>query len=221
VFSSPPDTPPPILALQCQDTSDFARLFYLICSRSLLCKDLYSLDVARHNNSFVYEHDFDSFKYDITRITFFPASNSSGGPVDWDGHPLTYYIWPPEWQPPVTLDYTANYSAEPCSETTDLSGNTSESLMFVDVSLDLMKTYRAFISNAYRCNDYNEQPIYDLVSGQFYCAPVQGKLSHVDANHRQIMFFMAVLQNALTLTLLVAVVLIGIKIMNKHRADIV
>lgn len=209
----------PVVALQCQDKSDFAQLFYLICSQSVLCRELYNLDVPHHNNSWVYDRDFHRFQYQITQTVFFPSPAYSAGdhPADWDGHPMTYHLWPAGWQPPVTLEYvggdntTTNTTS--CSESTDLSGNTTESLLLIYVSLDLMKSYRAFISNEHRCNDYNEQPIFDWVSGEFHCATISGKSSLTDANYREIIFYLTLLIIGFVLVFILSAVLIGVRLL--------
>jgi hypothetical protein len=209
----------PILALQCQDKADFARLFYLICSNSVLCRELYSLDVPHHNNSWVYDRDFHRFQYQITQTVFFPSPDyvynvsTTQHPVDWDGHPMTYYIWTQDWQPPITLEYIGVNSSTACSESVDISGNTTESLLLVYVSLDLMKSYRAFISNEHRCNDYNEQPLFDMASGEFHCTTLSGKSSLTDASYRQLIFYLTLLVAGFTLVFVLAAVLIGIRLL--------
>lgn len=207
----------PVVALRCQDKDDFARLFYLICSRSVLCRELYSLDVPHHNNSWVYDRDFHRFQYQITQTVFFPPAGGVDAqqqhPADWDGYPMTHYIWSEAWQPPITLEYTLNTTDVACADSVDLSGNTTESLLLIYVSLDMMKSYRAFISNEHRCNDYNEQPIFDLASGEFHCATISGKSSLTDASYRQLIFYLTVLVAGFTLVFLLASVLIGIRLL--------
>jgi len=201
-----------VLSLQCHDSDDFARLFYLICSKEVLCRELYNLDVPNQNNSWVYDHDFHRFQFQITQTFFFSTGSE---PTEWDGQPMTYYIWPEAWQPPITLEYVGsdNVTVAPCSESTDLSGNTTESALLIYVSLDMMKSYRAFISNDLRCNDYNEQPIFDLATGQFYCKVISGKSTLTDADYRQLIFYITMVTVGFTLVFLLASVLIGIKLL--------
>ena len=197
-------------ALECQDKSDFARLLYKICSRSVLCKELYYLDVPHHNNTLIYERDFRRFQYQITQVVFFPSA--SPPPPDWDGQPLTVYIWPPEWQPPITLDYVVSVSP-PCSESTDLSGNSTDSLVLIYVSLDLMKSYRQYISNEHYCNEYSERPIFDPLTGEFHCAPVSGKSATTAAHYRHLIFFLVLLNLAIMLIFAFGSTLIGIRLL--------
>lgn len=208
--------PPAPLQLECQDKSDFARLLYLICSHSVLCTELYYLDVPHHNNSLIYERDFRRFQYQITQVLFFPSSsyNASLPMPGFDGYPLTFYIWPPEWQPLVTLDYTLNSSTTPCSESINImDSNDTQILMFVYVSLSLMKDYRQYISNEHRCNDYSEVPIFNLDTGEFHCVQLSGKTSNIEASSRQLLFLLAIMALLVGFAIMAGQTFIGLQLL--------
>jgi hypothetical protein len=176
---------------------------------------MYNLDVTHYDNALIYEHDFHRFRFQVSQIVFFPSINGTNySTPGWDGHPVTYYIWPAEWQPPVTLDYVGPSLAPPCSNATDLSGNSTESLMFIYVSLDLMKSYRTYISNDHRCNDYNEVAIFDLSTGHFHCITIPGKASRTDASYRQIIFYLVIMTLGFALVSIIGETLIGIYLME-------
>jgi hypothetical protein len=205
---------PPILTLECQNTTDFASLMFAICSRDVLCKELYDLDVGHHNNSLILEHDFHRFQFEVTQIPFFPpslnVSGGGGGQV-----PLTVYIYPSIWLPPITLDYTTNVTLEPCSEAVNvLDNNDTQVLGFVWVSLDLLKSYRQYISNARRCNDFSEYAIFSRETGRFQCVQMSGKVSNIEASSRHLLFLLAIMSAGIAAIILAGQSMIGARLLG-------
>ena len=175
------------ITIQCVDRDDYYRLMYQICSKQVLCKELYYLDVPHHNNTVIVEQDYQRFRYQMSLIVFYTYSPP---PPHWDGVPLVEILFPPVWQPNVTIEFSSSTSP-PCKESYDLEDPSN--LEFIYLSLYTLQSYKEYISNEHYCADFNERPIYNPATGEFDCFCTNDKLCNNVASYRQLMLYIMLL----------------------------
>lgn len=145
--------------LYCVDEEDLYRLLYTICIRSILCREVYYLDESNDRN-------FDKFMRQLSLIKLFNQNEPNFKTEDL----FITQIWPSEWCPYYTVQYQ---STDYCSQ------SAPPSLTFVYAAMDMMMTYKQFISNEHYCNDHNERLIWD--GSSFRCICRRGRTCHNDA----------------------------------------
>lgn len=147
--------------LICRDPEDLYHLLYAICIRSILCREIYYLDES-------VERNFRKFMSQLSLIKLFHHSQQMGV----EGEELfVSQIWPQEWCPYYAVQYLANGTN--CSQTGP------PTLTFVYAVMDMMMTYKQYISNEHYCNDHNERLLWDGHS--FRCICRHGRTCHNDA----------------------------------------
>lgn len=144
--------------LTCVDNEDLYRLLYTICIRSILCREIYYLDESNERN-------FHKFMHQLSLIKLFHHHNESIEDL------FVTQIWPSEWCPYYMIQY------EPT--VTNCSQIGPPSITFVYAVMDMMMTYKQYISNEHYCNDHNERLIWD--GNQFRCICRRGRTCHNDA----------------------------------------
>lgn len=228
------------ISLTCHNETDFYWLLYGICRETVLCRELYYLEPPGANlTQLAQERDFRKFHYQLSLISFFsviqnstdpPSPNNTGSPHHHHHHQHQYYyhhhgdgasiiedIWPPEWAPNITVTYvgTGNNSIVSCSEAFNALDPSNALLIYT--SIDVMKSYKLFISNEHYCNDYNERPLYDPYSGRFHCVCSSGKICYKEGNWRELIFVMTLGNGAILIVLIIAVILVGFLFLPNHR----
>ena len=219
LFSCARSEPLVEISLTCQNENDIYLLLYEICTRTVLCRELFYLESLDANiSTLTRERDFRKFHYQLAQISFFHiVVNTTEDPHHYhhhgDGTLVVNDIWPEEWAPNITVTYVGS-SGSPCSETFNMTdvGN----MLFIYSTLDIMKTYKQYISNEHYCNDYNERAIYDVHLHEFHCICPSDKVCYREGSWRQMIFSMTVINIAIYLILVVAVFLVGIRLLPNH-----
>lgn len=210
------------ISLVCQSESDFYHLLYQICTKTVLCRELFYLESLDANiTALARERDFRKFHYQLAQIAFFHTILNTTEDFHehhyhhhGDGTLVVEDIWPSEWAPNITVTYVGS-AGSACSENynmTDL-GN----MLFIYSVLDTMKTYKQYISNEHYCNDYNERAIFDTHLGEFHCICPSEKVCYKEGSWRQMILSMTVINIAIYLILVVAVFLVGIRLLPNHQ----
>lgn len=210
------------ISLTCQNEGDFYHLLYQICTKTVLCRELFYLEPLEANiSSLARERDFRKFHYQLAQISFFHTIINTTEDLHenhyhhhGDGTLVVEDIWPQEWAPNITVTYVGSTGSS-CSETfnmTDL-GN----MPFIYTALDIMKTYKQYISNEHYCNDYNERAIFDTHLREFHCICPSEKVCYKEGSWRQMIFSMTVINIAIYLILVIAVFLVGIRLLPNHQ----
>jgi hypothetical protein len=153
--------------LICRDGEDLYHLLYAICIRSILCREIYYLDESKERN-------FRKFMSQLSLIKLFHHSqmDGGGGEEGVEGELFVSQIWPQEWCPYYAVQYLAN-------ATTNCSQTGPPTLTFVYAVMDMMMTYKQYISNEHYCNDHNERLLWDGYT--FRCICRHGRSCHNDA----------------------------------------
>ena len=149
------------------------------------------------------ERDFTRFQYHLSLVRFFntPLSDS-----------IVSVIWPAPWAPNITVSY--NTTGDSCSET--FNQTSLDNIAFIYAVVDIMKTYKKDISNEHYCDDYNEIPIFDLATHRIHCICPSSKICYKEGSWREIIFYLSITQNLLLILFIVAVFLVGIRLLRNH-----
>ena len=211
------------ISLTCQNEVDFYQLLYDICAETVLCRELFYLESLEADiSSLARERDFRKFHYQLSQIDFFHAvDNITDDPHHHhnnyhhhgDGTLVVTDIWPLVWAPNITVTYVGS-SSPSCHETYNLTdlGN----MLFIYSVLDIMKTYKQYISNEHYCNDYNERAIFDTYLHEFHCICPSEKVCYKEGSWRQMIFSMTMINIGIYLILVIAVFLVGIRLLPNH-----
>lgn len=223
------------IPLTCHNETDFYTLLYKVCTKCVLCRELYYLEAPDSNiTSLARERDFRKFHYQLSLILFFTViDNSTSYPPPsptphhhhhhqnqhyhhhGDGTQITSYIYPEEWAPNITVTYIGlDNSSLACSDSFNMTD--SANLLFIYTTLDIMKSYKEYISNEHYCNDYNERAIFDPVSGEFHCICMSGKMCYKEGNWREMIFLIVIIQVILTFILYFGVFIVGTRLLHNE-----
>jgi len=100
------------------------------------------------------------------------------------------YMWPSEWLPTIEIQYNESFTAS-CNASFNYSDVANRD--FLLIAVDLMKTFKEYISNEHYCSDYNERPVIDLSTGEFQCYCMQGRECNSEGNWRQMIFLLMIM----------------------------
>jgi hypothetical protein len=151
--------------LVCQNRTDYHALLYGLCSRALICHELYGLDA----------HSERKFDYQISRVQFF----AQGG--DADARPLIRLLLRGEWQPDLVVAFNA--SAPPCL---------NASASFARTALYLLESYKSFVARDFFCPGPGERLLFDE-AGVAHCLCPEGRACSSETNFKQILTLLLVL----------------------------
>lgn len=214
-----------VIDLVCQNENDFYLLLYDICTRTVLCRELFYLEAKDANiTTLARERDFRKFHYQLSQISFYnvinnstdPHHHHSGNHHHGDGTLIVNDIWPEPWAPNITVTFVGS-DLPPCSETfnmTDLSN-----MYFIYTSLSIMEIYKQYISNEHYCNDYNERALFDTHLHEFHCICPSEKVCYKEGSWRQLVFTLVMINIAFYFLLVVAVFIVGIRLLPNHTSS--
>lgn len=199
------------ITINCQDEQDFYQLMYSICRQCILCRELYFINAP---SVVANEYDFRKFYYQLSQILLFNGSNIQS---HYHHHnytpnntPFINYMWPSEWLPTIQIEYTTNVS---CNTTFNYSDTANRD--FLLIAVDLMKTYKEYVSNEHYCADYNERPVFDLFNEQFTCYCIENKQCNNEGNYKQLIFLLMLMVIGLLVAVFSTELLIAIRLINK------
>lgn len=197
-----------LATLRCRNATDLARLLYVICNRSVLCRELYYLEGGAH--------DFQKFSHQLSLVALFnrePAQSTRAL--------LATQIWPRDWAPyylvqyepgaPSCVDTLARWLGQSPAQAvaggglvaTAAASDGGGALTFVYASWGMMMTYKQYMSNEHYCNDHNERLLYDPADQSFHCECRSGKVcNNSDATWNGMVTFMGVAVILLLLALI-------------------
>ena len=190
------------VTIECQNETDFYHLMYQTCRQSILCRELYYLSGPVEPTN---EYNFRRFKYQLSQIRLFNDNNYAGNVSNL----FIYHVIPIEWLPTIQIYYNETSSLS-CHENFNFTSAANRE--FILISLDLMKTYKQYISNEHYCTDYNERPVLDLVSGEFHCYCMEGKECNKEGSFRSMIFLLSLMTMGLFVLLIVSVVLVATRL---------
>lgn len=197
------------IVLQCQNEDDFYQLMYQICRQCILCRELYF--IARPDETPINDYDFRKFKYQLSQIRLFNGSNAQNHYYNHNQTGVLFmtYVWPVAWVPTIEVQYNASF-AQSCNASFNYTDVTNR--VFLLIAVDLMKTYKEYISNEHYCPDYNERAVIDLMSGEFQCYCMDDKECNVTGNHRQFIFLLAIMAVGLFILVFTSAVIIAMRL---------
>jgi hypothetical protein len=189
----------------CQNEEDFYRLMYNACREVILCRELYYLTPPSLPTN---DYDFQKFKYQLSQVKLFNDT------LQQSNHLFISYVWPAAWLPDETIFIEYNETLDSCEMTFNFTdpGNRD----FLLIAIDLMKTYKQYISNEHYCTDYNERPVIDLVSGEFHCYCMENRECNKDGSFRTMIFLCALMIIGLFLGIIVLNIIVSIRLFRNE-----
>ena len=182
--------------IQCQNQNDFNLLLYQICALEHICNEIYyisedsilnSIDFTNYDSvtRLFYSKEFKKFSYQLNSINLFiyRIENST----DYL-QPTFLNLWPLSWVPPFIIQFNQSQS-EYCFQSIDIL--TDNNLHFMYSSLDLLKTFKLFVTNDIYCNDHNEKLVLNY-NYQFVCICKNGKSCDNEPNFKKLIIFLFV-----------------------------
>ena len=179
--------------IECQSYRDFYTLLYSICNQSILCSEMYYLDI-RSSTTTAARLNFRKFVYQLSLSRLFIIENINNYTIEGERDDGASHLFllednvPVAWIPHYIIRI-ANTTVTPCSVSIDIYA--SANLSFVYSVTYLLHAYKTYIVNDYRCDHFNQWLVLDS-QNRPHCECKHGKSCDTENNYKAIIIVLTI-----------------------------